>query len=49
MVGFQVAELLPEPVFLLKAVRDTFSVCAAAALAWPGTKVPVVAVAGPDQ
>jgi len=48
MVGFQVAELLPEPVVLLKAVREVSSDCAAAALACPGTKVPVpvVAVAG---
>lgn len=50
-VGFQVAELMPLPLVRLKAVLGVVRFTAAAALAWPGVKVPVpvVAIADPAQ
>ncbi len=50
-VGFQAAEVIPAPPAEVKAVLLVVSVCAAAALAWPGVTVavPLVAVAAPDQ
>src|SRR5262249_5645381 len=53
MVGFQVAELSPDPLFFLNAVRVVSRACGSAGVGGRGTTVPVpapvLAVAAPDQ